>query len=61
MTWQPELDDLALRRQMAARLGGEERVARHRASGKLTCRERIAALLDAGSFRELGSAAGKAT
>ena len=33
-------------------------VVRQRSRGKLTCRERIALLLDAGSFREVGSVAG---
>ncbi len=58
MTWDRELRELAERRRLAAALGGEDRVARHRAAGKLTVRERIDALLDAGSFREVGSTAG---
>ncbi len=33
--------------------GGEERIARHRAKGKMTAHERIEVLLDKGSFREL--------
>ncbi len=61
MTWQPELDDLAARRAAAQRLGGEQRVARHHASGKLTVRERISALVDPDSFAELGSTAGFVT
>ncbi len=58
MTWQPELDELKQRQQLALRMGGPEKVARHKANGKLTVRERIAALLDDGSFREIGSASG---
>ncbi|MEZ5740733.1 MAG: carboxyl transferase domain-containing protein [Burkholderiaceae bacterium] len=58
MSWQPELDDLARRRELAARLGGEERVARHRANGRQTVRERIATLSDPGSFQEFGSITG---
>ena len=61
MTWKRELDELRKRRDLAARLGGEERVARHRAAGKLNVRERVAALLDSGTFREFGSIAGMAT
>src|SRR6187200_1510820 len=38
---------------------GEERVARQRASGRQTVRERIDALLDSGSFHETGGLAGK--
>ncbi|NBQ54017.1 MAG: methylmalonyl-CoA carboxyltransferase, partial [Proteobacteria bacterium] len=33
--------------------GGAERLAAHRSKGKLTARERIEVLLDAGSFVEL--------
>ena len=58
LTWQPELDDLKNRQTLALDMGGPEKVARHRGNGKLTVRERIAALLDEGSFREIGSASG---
>lgn len=59
--WSPELAEIDRRRAWAARLGGEERVARQRAQGKATCRERIDALLDPGSFREIGSLTGWAS
>jgi acetyl-CoA carboxylase carboxyltransferase component len=58
MEWQPEIDEIAHRKALAAHLGGEERVARQRSAGKLTCRERIDRLLDVGSFREIGSLTG---
>ena len=58
MTWQPELDELKRRQDATLELGGPEKVARHRGNGKLTVRERIAALLDADSFQEIGSASG---
>ena len=58
MTWQLELDELKQRQALALNMGGPEKVARHKANGKLTVRERIAALLDDGSFREIGSASG---
>src|SRR3954447_6848245 len=61
MTWDPELAELAHRRELAARLGGAERVSRQHASGRLTVRERIDRLVDAGSWREVGSVAGSAT
>ncbi|MCA1711117.1 MAG: methylmalonyl-CoA carboxyltransferase [Actinobacteria bacterium] len=61
MVWDPELAELAHRKQLAARLGGEERVARQHATGRLTVRERIDRLVDAGSWRETGSVAGSAT
>jgi acetyl-CoA carboxylase carboxyltransferase component len=56
-----DLDELAQRRAIAQQLGGAEQVARHHAAGKLTARERIAGLLDAGSFNEIGALAGAVT
>ncbi len=58
--WSPEVEETRRRRAMAVRMGGEESVARQHAAGKLTVRERIAGLLDHGSFREIGALAGKA-
>jgi acetyl-CoA carboxylase carboxyltransferase component len=57
--WAEELTELQLRRRLAARMGGEEAVARHKARGRQTARERIAALLDGGSFREIGRITGR--
>jgi acetyl-CoA carboxylase carboxyltransferase component len=59
MSWKPELDEIARRRALAEQMGGEERVARHVAAGRLPVRERIARLLDPDSFRETGSLASK--
>ncbi len=42
-------------------MGGEERVERQHASGRLTVRERIGRLFDADTFHETGALAGKAT
>ena len=61
MTWQPELDELRRRRELAARMGGPEKIQRQHDAGRLTVRERLAALLDAGSFQEIGGLAGTAT
>nr|WP_256503159.1 carboxyl transferase domain-containing protein [Cupriavidus sp. WGtm5] len=58
VSWQPEIDELAHRRRLAARMGGEAKVERHKAAGKLTVRERIDALADPGSFREVGGLTG---
>ena len=58
MSWQKEIDDLRRREALAKRMGGEEKVARHHNQGKLTVRERITALVDPGSFREVGTATG---
>src|SRR6476659_199718 len=40
-------------------MGGDEKVARHTAQGKLTVRDRIAALLDPGTFHEVGALTGR--
>ena len=61
MSWDPELKEINLRRQMALKLGGEERVDRHHKQGKLTVRERIDKLTEPGSFQEVGQLAGAAT
>ncbi len=45
--------ELERRREAALRGGGSERIARQHAAGKLTARERIELLLDAGSFVEI--------
>ncbi|MGI8553213.1 MAG: acyl-CoA carboxylase subunit beta [Dehalococcoidia bacterium] len=57
--WQPEVDELERRQELARRMGGSEGIARQRARGKLTVRERIAALADEGSFREFIGLAGQ--
>jgi acetyl-CoA carboxylase carboxyltransferase component len=59
MTWQPELDELHRREELARQMGGPERVGRQHAAGKLTVRERVERLLDRGSFHETGTLAGK--
>jgi acetyl-CoA carboxylase carboxyltransferase component len=61
VTWQRELDELRRREKLARRMGGDERVARQHASGRLTVRERIDRLLDPGSFHETGALAGTAS
>jgi len=61
MSWQAEIDELRRREALARRLGGEEKIKRQHDGGKLTVRERIDQLLDAGSFHESGAIAGRAT
>src|SRR3984885_13188232 len=61
MTWQPELDELRRRQELAERMGGPEKIKRQHDAGRLTVRERIALLLDEGSFREVGALAGSAS
>jgi acetyl-CoA carboxylase carboxyltransferase component len=60
MSWEKDVEELRRRQALTRRMGGDEKVARHRAAGKLNVRERIDALLDAGTFREIGSISGKA-
>jgi acetyl-CoA carboxylase carboxyltransferase component len=58
--WEATLEDLAERRRAARAMGGDERLARHRAAGKLDARARVDHLLDPGSFQELGTLVGGA-
>jgi methylmalonyl-CoA carboxyltransferase large subunit len=53
-TMADKVADLRRRRQKALEGGGADKLRKHRESGKLTARERIAALVDAGSFEETG-------
>ena len=48
------VEDLHERREQARLGGGEERIARQHEQGKLTARERLALLIDEGTFTELG-------
>jgi len=56
--WDTALADLEKRRKAARAMGGEERLRKHRAAGKLDARARVDHLLDAGSFLELGTLVG---
>lgn len=58
MSWQKEVDELRRREAMAQAMGGEEKVKRQHDAGRLTIRERLARLLDADSFHEIGGLAG---
>jgi len=59
LSWEAEIDELRAREAMAEQMGGAEKVARQHSRGKLDARARIAGLVDAGSFREVGKIAGK--
>lgn len=59
MSWEREVEELARRRALAEKMGGEEKVARQHGRGKLDARQRIAGLVDPGSFREIGKIAGR--
>ena len=59
--WQPEVDELLRRQALAREMGGAEGIARQRARGKLTVRERMTALADDNSFREFMGLSGQGT
>ena len=61
MSWEPEVEELRRRMELARRMGGPENIERQHKAGRLTVRERVERLLDGGSFQEIGGLAGKAT
>ena len=60
MSWEPEIEELRRRMELARQMGGPENVERQHKAGRLTVRERIERLLDPGSFHETGALAGAA-
>ena len=60
MSWEDEIRELRKREQLAHAMGGPAKVARQHEFNKLTIRERIDAIGDAGSFHEIGALAGVA-
>lgn len=59
VSWQSEVDEIRRREALARQMGGAANIERQHAAGKLTIRQRIDQLLDAGSFHETGALAGK--
>ena len=56
--WAPEIEEIRRRQDAAQAMGGPQKVARQRASGRLTVRERIDRLADPGTFAEIGALTG---
>jgi len=56
--WSETLEEFAARRVAAQAMGGADKLAARRSSGRLDARRRIDVLLDAGSFTEIGTLAG---
>lgn len=54
------LVELARRREETLAMGGQDKIARHHARGKLDVRARIDQLCDEGSFHEIGALSGSA-
>ncbi|MEM7465622.1 MAG: carboxyl transferase domain-containing protein [Pseudomonadota bacterium] len=60
MPWQKIIEGIAKRRRLARQQGGDAAIEKHHAKGRLTIRERIAALVDKNSFQEHGKMSGAA-
>ncbi|MCZ6854742.1 MAG: hypothetical protein O7G86_12565 [Gammaproteobacteria bacterium] len=61
MSWLDDLEELKRQEAMAREMGGTAGVEFQHNRGKLTVRERIELLADAGSFQEIGTLAGTPT
>ncbi len=61
MSWDVELEELRQREALTEAMGGADKVARQHHFGKLTIRERIDAIVDDGTFHEIGKLAGAAS
>ncbi|MEZ4576846.1 MAG: carboxyl transferase domain-containing protein [Desulfobacterales bacterium] len=48
-----KINELKILKEKASQHGGEKAVAKHKEKGKLTARERLTALFDEGTFREV--------
>ncbi len=59
MSWKDEVDEIEARRVAARSMGGPEAIARQHERGRLTVRERLDALVDAGSVEEQAPIAGE--
>ncbi len=59
MSWKSEVEEIEERRIAARSMGGREAIERQHARGRLTIRERLDALVDAGSLEEEGPIAGE--
>jgi acetyl-CoA carboxylase carboxyltransferase component len=58
MSWEKEVEEIRRRVELAKQMGGADNIKRQHDGGKLTVRERIERLLDAGTFHEYGALAG---
>ena len=54
MPFEKEMEDFQSRLDRIKKMGGEEKIARQHARGRMTARERIDLLLDPGTFLEIG-------
>jgi acetyl-CoA carboxylase carboxyltransferase component len=61
MSWETDIQELRRREKLTEAMGGPDKVARQHEFGKLTIRERLEAIVDAGTFHEIGKLAGVAS
>lgn len=61
MGWEHEIAELRRRQQLAAQMGGADKLKRQADAGRMHARARIAAVADPGSFHEIGELSGFAT
>ena len=61
MAWEKELGEKAKREALAEQMGGADKLARQHSRGKMDVRQRLDAMADKGTFREIGKIAGKAS
>ena len=60
MSWEKEAGEIHHKRELALKQGGDAAIEKQHSKGRLTIRERIDALIDPGSFDEVGRGAGAA-
>ena len=58
MSWENEVKEIKKRLKLIKEMGGKDKVKRQHDNGRTTVRERIAALVDKNSFKEIGSLTG---
>ncbi len=61
MSWEAEVEELRRREALTEAMGGADKVERQHYYGKLTIRERLDAIVDRGTFHEIGKLAGVAS
>ena len=57
MSWEKEVKELQDRINLSKKMGGKEKIKRQHDAGRTTVRERITALVDKETFREIGGIA----
>ena len=58
MSWDEEVKELERRIHLIKQMGGKEKIKRQHDAGRTTVRERIDALVDKNSFKEIGNLTG---